>query len=275
MATVLALVLFLVISVRHTVQQGNEKFVNFIKGTAFANTTVYAGMILTDPMVADVLGRDFHRVPQGVNGSANQNAKWRIQNGKNTAMELPFKVEYWYSIHGPGCPKRKNKGNDRGVAMSHYQIWHDFVTQGNKHPQLVSDKDILVLLEDDAVIAVQDVKQVLLNELSDMSTDHLFLGWCYGRRYMPMCTHAYAITRTLARKLVNEFDLCYPHAIDAQLKHFADRGMFKWRKPKAESLSRLRQGFEDNPNYFTRGIFIQKNGLVSFNHHGFQNNAGR
>jgi hypothetical protein len=33
-------------------------------------------------------------------------------------------------------------------------------------------------------------------------------------------------------------------------------------------------GFADNPAYFTRGIFVQKNGMVSFNHHGFQNNAG-
>lgn len=64
-------------------------------GTKFANTTVYAAMIMTDPMVAAVLGRDFHRVPQGVNGSAAQNAEWRLQNGKITAKELPFHVEFW------------------------------------------------------------------------------------------------------------------------------------------------------------------------------------
>jgi hypothetical protein len=50
--------------------------------------------------------------------------------------------------------------------------------------------------------------------------------------------------------------------------------LFTWRKADAESYRDLLAGFEDNPNYFTRGIFIQKNGLVSFNHHGFQNNAG-
>lgn len=246
----------------------------FIRGTPFANTTVYAAMILTDPMIADVLGRDFHKVPQGVNGSASSNAKWRIQNGKNTAAELPFRVDFWYSLHAPGCPRRKNKGNDRGVSMSHYQVWHDFVTQGNKYPQLVSDRDLLVMLEDDAVVAVRNIDKILEAELSDMSTDHIFLGWCYGRRHMPMCTHAYAITRTLAKKLVAEFDLCYPQAIDAQLKQFADKGMFKWRKPKPDFISKLKSGFEDNPSYFTRGLFIQKNGLVSFNHHGFQNNAG-
>lgn len=64
-------------------------------GTKFANTTIYAAMIMTDPMVAAVLGRDFHRVPQGVNGSATQNAEWRLKNGINTAKELPFHVEFW------------------------------------------------------------------------------------------------------------------------------------------------------------------------------------
>jgi hypothetical protein len=257
-----------------SVQQSRDSKHDSIKGTRFANTTVYAGMILTDPMIADVLGRDFHRVPQGVNGTAKANAEWRIENGKKTAAELPFKVEFWYSLHAPACPKRKNKGNDRGVTLSHYQVWHNFVTQGNKNPKMATDQDILVLLEDDAVIAVRNVHHVLHQELSDMNTDHLFLGWCFGRRYMPMCTHAYAITRVLAKKLVAEFDLCFPHAIDAQLRQMSEKGLFKWRKPKLESIKDLKSGFEDNPNYFTRGIFIQRNGLVSFNHHGFQNNAG-
>lgn len=68
---------------------------NPYRGTKFANTTVYGAMIMTDPQIAEVLGRDFHKVPQGVNGSAAQNAEWRIQNGKNTANELPFHVDFW------------------------------------------------------------------------------------------------------------------------------------------------------------------------------------
>lgn len=64
-------------------------------GTKFANTTVYAAMILTDPDIAEVLGRDFHRVPQGVNGTARQNAEKRIFHAKQTAMNLPFAVDFW------------------------------------------------------------------------------------------------------------------------------------------------------------------------------------
>lgn len=146
--------------------------------------------------------------------------------------------------------------------------------QGEHHKNEASDNDILVLLEDDAVVTVKDVAKVLEKELSAMTTDHVFLGWCYGRRHMPMCTHAYAITRACAARFVKHFDTCYPQAIDAQLRSFSERGLFTWRKAFPESLKDLKPGFEDNPNYFTRGIFIQRNGLVSFNHHGFQNNAG-
>lgn len=192
-----------------------------------------------------------------------------------------------YSLHAPACPNRKTKGNDRGVSLTHFQIWHDFYIQGIRSPrpnkqqlanqlQDISDQDILIMLEDDAVVAINNVEEVLKKELSTMTTDHLFLGWCYGRRFMPMCTHAYAITRAGVAKILKYYDTCYTHAIDAQLRHLAEQGVFTWRKPFDSSYhGNLREGFEDNPNYFTRGIFVQKKGFVSFNHHGFQNNAGR
>jgi hypothetical protein len=264
----------IVVAERHLRPRQNNPDANPYKGTKFANTTVYGAMIMTDPMISAILGRDFHRVPQGVNGSTAQNAEWRISNGRKTISELPFHVDEWFSLHAPACPNRQNKGNDRGVALSHFQVWNDFITQGEKHKSAVSDNDILVMLEDDAVVTISDVKEVLEREFLSMTTDHVFLGWCYGRRFMPMCTHAYAITRAAVARIVKQFDICYPHAIDAQLRQMSEKGLFTWRKPLADSLKNLKAGFEDNPHYFTRGIFIQKNGLVSFNHHGFQNNAG-
>jgi hypothetical protein len=66
-----------------------------LSGTKFGNTTVYAGMILTDPTIAEVLGRDFHKVPQGVNGTARSNAEMRIEHAKQTAKQLPFAVDFW------------------------------------------------------------------------------------------------------------------------------------------------------------------------------------
>ena len=90
---------------------------------------------------------------------------------------------------------------------------------------------------------------------------------------MPMCGHAYALTRVGAKKLHSQFDICYVGALDSQWHLIAKLTDLTWRKALPESYRTLKPGFEDNPQYFTRGLFVQKNGLVSFNHHGFQNNA--
>jgi len=91
-----------------------------------------------------------------------------------------------------------------------------------------------------------------------------------------MCLHAYAMSRKAVSAFTSRWDSCSNEAIDGQLKILANEpDLFTWKKASESSyVSDLKTGFEDNPNYFTRGIFVQKNGLVSFNHHGFQNNAG-
>ena len=165
--------------------------------------------------------------------------------------------------------------------MAHYQIWQawDFQTRRYQLSGQMSAHadDVFVIFEDDANIAVNNVTAALHREISSMGdVDLLFLGWCYGRRGIPMCLHAYALSRKGVRALVSRWDSCSIEAIDGQLKILAgENGLFTWKKADESSyVNDLRPGFEDNPNYFTRGIFVQKNGLVSFNHHGFQNNAG-
>jgi len=251
------------------------------RGTAFAGHNIYGTIISTDPKMARIMGRDFHKVPQGVDGTPANNANKRMEHAKAMSAQLPFSVETWWSVYTQNCPKRKTKGNDRGVMLAHYQIWQawDYQTrelQRSGHGNSTSNKDLLVIFEDDANIAVKNVTAALHTEISNMNTDILFLGWCYGRRGIPMCLHAYVLTRNVVRKLVRRWDSCSNEAIDGQLKNLANEvGLFTWRKAAESSYIRdLREGFEDNPHYFTRGIFVQKNGLVSFNHHGFQNNAG-
>lgn len=102
MMSYLSLIIVLVVPVLVVLAAGggsghnkNQPASNPYQGTKIGNVTVIGAMILTDPMVAEVLGRDFNRVPQGVNGSAAQNANWRIENGKNTAKQLPFHVDFW------------------------------------------------------------------------------------------------------------------------------------------------------------------------------------
>ena len=247
-------------------------------GTKFGNTTVWGAMILTDPTVAGLMGRDFSRVPQGVNGTAVDNAWARVDHAKEMTKSLPFNIEFWWSVYAQSCPHMVNKGNDRGVSLAHYQIWSDFEMQGRhksgRDRAIASDRDVLIVFEDDAVIAVKNIKASLETEISNMSADLKFLGWCYGRRGMPMCTHAYALSRAGVTRILAQWDSCSQSSIDGQWKAIVADGHFTWEKASDASYRDLKEGFSDNPSYFTRGIFIQRNGFVSFNHHGFQNNAG-
>lgn len=169
-------------------QGGPQQFQGMDPGTLFGNVRVWSAMIQTDPSMAALLGRDFHKVPQGVKGTAEQNAWQRVELGRNMTRELPFRVDFWWSVFGGSCPHRLTKGNDRGVSMAHHQIWADWVYQGRfgAHASYAADTDLMVVFEDDAVVAVNNVTKALETELLGMKTDLLFLGWCYGRRHMPM-----------------------------------------------------------------------------------------
>lgn len=180
---------------------------------------------MTDPDVAGVLGRDFHKVPEGVNGTAVDNALARVSHGRELAKEIPFPINVWWSIHAISCPVSRTRGNDRGVAVAHYQIWLDFHYQGShkrgRDVLTASDRDVIVVFEDDAVIAVQDIKASLEKEISNMSSDLLFLGWCHGRKGIPMCAHAYVLTWIGIKNILKEWDHC-SNSLDGQWKTLSD-----------------------------------------------------
>jgi len=242
------------------------------KAVILNDKVIYSAIIVTDPLLADILGRDFHRVPQGVNGSATDNANFRWANSRELVAVLPMQVQTWHSVFSSSCPDKVSRGNDRGVMMSHFQIWFDFVHNTRRDPLM--ELSWIVVFEDDAVVAVENVTSSLMNEFNSVNVDLVFLGWCYGRRQMPMCTHAYILSRSGAKKMIDNWDICSSVAIDRQWRQLSNEGIITWRKADPHSYSNLRSGFTDNPTYFTRGIFTQKKGLVSFNFHGFQNNAG-
>ena len=203
-----------------------------MQGFSFAGNNIYANVISTDPKMAAIMGRDFHRVPQGVPGTPATNANTRVEHARKMAEQLPFPVNTWWSVYTQNCPGRKTKGNDRGVAMAHHQIWKAWEYEGRQNDLLGTSKhkngtDILLIFEDDYNIAVKNVTSALQTELSNMNTDMLFLGWCYGRKNIPMCLHAYALTRQGVRKILERWDTCSNEAIDGQL-----RGM-TWEKPPA------------------------------------------
>ena len=116
---------------------------------------------------------------------------------------------------------------------------------------------------------------LLMKEVRNIKSDITFLGWCYAGRRVPMCLHAYMLTRSGVSKLLEHWNVCDENAIDAQLRYLVESGIISWGKVDESSYKDdLKDAFIDNPMYFTHGIFTQKKGVVSFNHHGFQNNAG-
>lgn len=145
---------------------------------------------------------------------------------------------------------------ERGLALAHFQIWLEFIyfdpdvieayekglvkgiftsstwtstsavfsvsENGTYYKDGVpyTEDDIIVIFEDDADIAIveQDLNSTLFEELSQINADILYLGWCEGRlaKPVPLCAHAYAITRRGARQAVKYFEPC-GLAVDLQL----------------------------------------------------------
>lgn len=72
--------------------------------------------------------------------------------------------------------------------------------------------DILIVFEDDAEVAVLNIRELLMDELNQRMKGNslLFLGYCDYKitKPMPICTHAYAITRNTAKILTQHYDSC-------------------------------------------------------------------
>eukprot|EP01041_Mallomonas_annulata_P013767 gene13767-29278_t len=206
------------------------------------------------------------------NESYRAEALKRIEHGRNFAKSMPFDVQEWWSVYYGPCPRKYRPvtpndkwlflGNDRGILMAHKQIWDNFIFE-ERFIANTSDKDILIVFEDDAISAVTNVTWSLENELNDMHTDMLYLGWCHGDKKgkIPMCGHAYAMTREGIKKALKETDIC-GHAVDGQLVNFISRGILTYRKAKPESFASLLPGY-----IASGGIFRQMKHLVSFNYH--------
>ena len=63
-----------------------------------------------------------------------------------------------------------------------------------------------------------------------------------GKRHMPMCTHAYLLTRGGAKRMVENWDVCNPGAIDGQWRQLANDNIFTWRKAHPTSYKDVKPG---------------------------------
>lgn len=119
------------------------------------------------------------------------------------------------------------------------------------------DRDILVVFEDDADCTIRRANYTLQQEFKQMNTDLLFLGWCDGRlaRPVPLCAHAYAVTRSGARKLVQNWEPC-GKAVDEQFVIMAKNNFITWRKVSPASYSNTNKRYPVHGDK-TFGIFHQ------------------
>lgn len=208
-------------------------------------------------------------------------------------------VEWPALFTKPCPQKRHGHKSERGLAFAHLQIWLDFIyfdpdvllavakSEVKENEPYVStsyssssglyvahkngslykngvpylEDDIMVIFEDDADFGIPavDMNSTLLEELSAMSSDLLYLGWCEGRmaRPVPLCTHAYAVTRRGARKLVRHFEPC-GLALDEAFVVMCKNKWITYRPANPWSYKNKVVSSTGPSHVKTFGIFIQK-----------------
>lgn len=244
---------------------------------------------------AIILSDHFFHDKQKINTSSQQYTDQlkmisaRIHNYNVLQSQLPFNLTKWSAVVAGPCPHYPTgHRTERGLAWAHYRIWRDFAyfdyeliqqhQNQSEHGLLSSDNglyviypngtmykdgipflddDIIAIFEDDAISAINQLNITLQEEFSDMKVDMLFLGWCEGRaaRPVPLCTHAYAITRRGAQKLIKYYEPC-GRAVDEQFVIIAKNGWLKYRRAHPFSYKVLRPDFNGHGDK-TYGIFRQ------------------
>jgi hypothetical protein len=219
----------------------------------------------------------------------------RIENINHLETILPFPLIKWNAVYTSSCPLFPNgHATERGLIWAHYRIWKEFVyfdqelqyqwdstssyhnqtlmsidkkylidSKGNhyKNGILFHSYDRLVIFEDDVVSAIKHVNSTMIEELTDMGAriDIVYLGWCEGRaaRPVPLCSHAYALTRAGAQQLIKYFEPC-GRAADEQFVIIIKNNWLKFRKAHTWSYQKdmIREDFPCHGDK-TYGIFRQ------------------
>lgn len=188
-------------------------------------------------------------------------------------------MRLWPPIMAYHCTQNEtvyDKGH--GSNLVHYEIWDDFYKQhrGHRgHPGSgggssggsscggkQAKEDVLLIFEYDAYLGSEHAVQSILEGVSQMQTDFLFLGYCFKRRQhprltnrSPYCLHAYAITISGAKKLTDLLDICGPFA-DAQLSNFFNDGLISWSYLNTSYDSRYVERLFQTEGLYMSGYFL-------------------
>lgn len=183
----------------------------------------------------------------------------------DAAKARDYKSQYYVATTGDGKMWSSLDGHfiakEEGTGVEYYKFGVPYL-----------DDDIVAIFEDDADSAIAgDLKSTLREELIDMEKHEIvWLGWCNGRwaNPVPLCLHAYAMTRKGAKAAVQRFRAC-GRAVDEQLVLMCKNDILRWRTAHIWSYRKMNKNYPifKDP---TKGIFHQKR-MGSFNGHtGFK-----
>lgn len=275
-------------------------------GNIVPNITVFGAIIMSDAgkQITSATSAGTNEIKSDGH-TASELAEMRLIHARQQMQLYPFPLVEWPAVFTRPCPQnRHGHKTEHGLALAHYQIWLDFIyfdrdvlqalermevkEEGYRSTTFTStggefmaypngslykngipfrDDDILVVLEDDAEIAIVGANTTLIEEFATMNTDLLFLGWCDGRaaRPVPLCAHAYALTRKGARKLVHYFEPC-GMAVDEQFVILGKNHWLTYRTAHPWSYEKNYISTYPVSGDHTKGIIHQKR-IGSLNGH--------
>jgi hypothetical protein len=192
---------------------------------------------------------------------------WKQFKNKLFPYGHHFKIFEWPPIWTRKCPSNElqsklHRGKERSIALIHHQIWLDFYRRYSKKINKLYT-EVIVILEEDAYCNVKNCGEVILKEVSRMKTDVLYFGWCFGDNNLdgkdlhnpPACTHAYAITLSGAKILLDEVDPC-GEALDIQIQNLGARD---WKFTSQLTRNYNYTVYYEKNGFSTQGLFTQQN----------------
>ena len=173
---------------------------------------------------------------------------------------MHLEMSLWSGVYTSPCPSLlpytdqwHSAEKVIGITMAHTRILRDFVFQC-KHSL---DRNVLIILENDAVCGVPSCGQRALKEAIAAEVDYLNLGWCFGEDDSSGrtvgCTHAHSFSLRGATIIEEKINECGYDFIDGQIKGL------KLRNQITFALATLsEEETENQKDSWTKGLFIQK-----------------
>ena len=148
-------------------------------------------------------------------------------------IEPSIDIHFIAPIYARSCDDN-NLSNEfdkgHGSNLAHIAAWDSFWR--SRRSCGLESNDILIVFEYDALPGRPDAGEITIEAVKSMTTDFMFLGYCYHKphhhpllnKQAPYCLHAYAMTLRGAKIMLDEMDACGPFA-DVQVARAIDKGI--------------------------------------------------